>query len=245
MNAAEPKENVLVVGGATGIGRAIAEAMATAGHRVAIAGRRESKLQETRQAYEGPGEILLHACDVADRESVKELVDWFHEQIGTVGILVNAAGINIRDRTMGAMVPEDWDRVMSVNATGAYNIMAAVLPEMREQQRGTIINVSSIAGKRAIELGGIAYCASKFAMTALGTAAGQEEAANGIRITNVYPGEVDTPLLEQRPKPVSEEHRSRMLQPEDIAELVLTICALPQRAHVPEIVIKPRLQTYF
>jgi NADP-dependent 3-hydroxy acid dehydrogenase YdfG len=159
--------------------------------------------------------------------------------------LVNAAGINIKDRTMAKMVPEDWDRVLQVNATGAYNIMNAVLPNMRSRKTGTIINVSSVAGKRAIELGGIAYCASKFAMTALGTAAGQEEAENGIRITNVYPGEVDTPLLLQRPKPVSEEHRSRMLQPNDIAELVVTICQLPQRAHVPEIVIKPRTQTYF
>ena len=238
-------ENVLVVGGATGIGLAIAETMASEGHRVAIAGRRESKLKEAQQAYDGPGEILTHSCDVADRDSVQQLIDWFHDQIGTISVLVNAAGINIPNRSMGTMVPEDWDRVMNVNATGAYNIMAAVLPEMREQQRGTIINVSSIAGKRAIELGGIAYCASKFAMTALGTAAGQEEAANGIRITNVYPGEVDTPLLEQRPNPVSDEHRSRMLQPEDIAQLVLTICSLPPRAHVPEIVIKPRLQTYF
>lgn len=238
-------KNVLVVGGATGIGRGIAETMAAAGHRVAIAGRRESKLRETQQAYDGPGEILIHPCDVADRDSVKLLLDWYHDTLGTVGILVNAAGINIRDRSMAAMVPEDWDRVMKVNATGAYNIMAAVLPEMRERQNGVIINVSSVAGKRAIELGGIAYCASKFAMTALGTAVGQEEAANGIRITNVYPGEVDTPLLEQRPNPVSDEHRSRMLQPEDIAELVLTICSLPPRAHVPEIVIKPRLQNYF
>lgn len=238
-------DNVLVVGGATGIGRAIAETLASAGHRVAIAGRRESKLQDAKDAYQGSGEILLHTCDVADRDSVQGLVDWFHQEIGTIGILVNAAGINIRDRSMAAMDPKDWDRVLSVNATGAYNIMAAVLPEMREKQSGTIVNVSSVAGKRALELGGVAYCASKFAMTALGTAVGQEEAANGIRITNVYPGEVDTPLLEQRPNPVSDEHRGRMLQPSDIAELVLTICSLPPRAHVPEIVIKPRTQTYF
>lgn len=245
MNTKTTTKNVLVAGGATGIGQAIAVALASAGHHVAIAGRRESKLQEAQTAYDGPGEISIHPCDVADRASVKELVDWFHQKIGTIGILVNAAGINIRDRSMAAMDPAEWDRVLQVNATGAYNLMAAVLPEMRAQQDGTIINVSSIAGKRAIELGGIAYCASKFAMTALGTAVGQEEAANGIRVTNVYPGEVDTPLLEQRPQPVSDEHRSRMLQPSDIAALVLTICSLPPRAHVPEIVIKPRLQTYF
>ena len=211
---------------------------------MAIAGRREEKLQESQQAYDGQGEILFHTVDVAERESVGVLVDWFRKEIGTVDVLANAAGINIRDRSMAAMVPEDFDRVLKVNTIGAYNAMAAVLPDMREKKAGTIINISSVAGKRALELAGVAYCASKFAMTALGTAVGQEEAEHGIRVTNVYPGEVDTPLLEQRPKPVSDEHRARMLQPQDVAELVLTICSLPPRAHVPEIVIKPRLQTY-
>jgi NADP-dependent 3-hydroxy acid dehydrogenase YdfG len=238
-------QNVLVVGGATGIGAAVARSFAGEGSKVAIGGRRIEKLEATARAYDGPGEILFHRVDVADRESVNSAVDWFNNTIGAVDILVNAAGINIKDRSMAAMKPEQWDKVLSVNATGAYNIMFAVLPSMRARQTGTIINISSIAGKRAIELGGIAYCASKFAMTALGTAVGQEEAENGIRITNVYPGEVDTPLLEQRPKPVSDEHRSRMLKPEDVSELVLTICCLPQRAHVPEVVIKPRLQAYF
>ena len=238
-------QRVYVVGGATGIGEAIAGTLAKAGCKVAIGGRRQEKLESAAANYDGQGELLVRKIDVADRESVSAAFNWFEESVGQIDILVNAAGINIKDRSMAKMMPEEWDNVMAVNATGAYNVMAAVLPSMRDRQAGTIINISSIAGKRAIELGGIAYCASKFAMTALGTAAGQEEAENGIRITNVYPGEVDTPLLEQRPNPVSDEHRSRMLQPQDVADLVLTICQLPARAHVPEIVIKPRLQAYF
>ena len=83
---------------------------------------------------------------------------------------------------MSAMQPEQWDEMMAVNATGAYNCLAAVLPHMRDRQQGTIVNISSVAGKRALPLAGVAYCASKFAMTALGAAVGQEEAANGIRI---------------------------------------------------------------
>lgn len=238
-------ENVLVVGGGTGIGEAIAKTFAQEGSSVAVAGRRLEKLNAVSDSYTGSGKIHCHTVDVADRPSVAKLVEWFNSTVGKIDVLVNAAGINIKDRSMGAMVPEDWDRVMAVNATGAYNVLAAVLPQMRERQAGTIVAISSIAGKRAIELGGIAYCASKFAMTALGTAAGQEEAEHGIRITNVYPGEVDTPLLEQRPNPVSDEHRAGMLQPQDVADVVLTICNLPARAHVPEIVIKPRVQTYF
>jgi len=244
MNKIE-NQTVFVAGGATGIGEAIAATLAKHGAQVAIGGRRVEKLETAAKAYDGPGKLLIHPIDVADRDSVQSAITWCSEELGPIGILVNAAGVNIKDRTMAAMDPDDWDRVLRVNATGAYNLMHAVLPSMRERQTGTIINVSSIAGKRAIELGGIAYCASKFAMTALGTAAGQEEAANGIRITNVYPGEVDTPLLEQRPKPVSDEHRGRMLQAQDVADMVLSICCLPQRAHVPEIVIKPRTQAYF
>lgn len=239
------KQNVLVVGGATGIGWAVAASMAQAGSQVAVAGRRRKKLEEACGSYDGTGTVLFHVADVAERTSVESLVNWFHEAVGQIDILVNAAGVNIKNRTMAAMTPEQWDQVLAVNATGAYNLMAAVLPEMRERQAGTIINISSISGKRATELGGIAYCASKFAMTALGTAVGQEEAPHGIRVTNVYPGEVDTPLLEQRPNPVSDEHRSRMLLPQDVADMVLAICSLPARAHVPEIVIKPRLQAYF
>ncbi len=118
------------------------------------------------------------------------------------------------------MLPEQWDQMMAINATGAYNCMHAVLPQMRERHDGLIMNISSIAGKRAANLGGIAYCASKFAMTALGTAVGLEEANNGIRVTNIYPGEVETPILEQRPEPVSQERRAAMLQPEDVAACV-------------------------
>ncbi len=214
------------------------------GCKVAIAGRREEKLREAAASRKDPGEIAFHTVDVTDRESVNALVAWCKDSLGRIDIMVCSAGVNIKNRTMAAMNPEQWDQVMAINATGAYNCMHAVLPEMRQRQDGLIVNISSISGKRAIDLGGIAYCASKFAMTALGTAVAQEEAANGIRVTNVYPGEVDTPILEQRPSPVSDEHRSRILRPEDVAAMVVAIAALPPRAHVPEIVIKPRLQGY-
>lgn len=232
----------LVVGGGSGIGKAIALALAADGAKVAIAGRRFEVLEEVAKASEA--EIHCHSVDVADRTSVKSLFEWAEKTIGPVEILVNAAGINIKTRSMAEMTPEQWDLVMQINATGGYNVMYYALPSMRAKKDGLIINISSIAGKRAAALGGIAYCASKFAMTALGTAAGNEVAADGVRITNIYPGEVDTPILTQRPKPVTEEHRGRMLQPEDFSEVVLAICHLPPRAHVAEMVIKPTTQEY-
>lgn len=237
-------KTALVTGGGTGIGLAIALALAEAGARVGIAGRRMEKLTAAAKLHTGQPPIVCHAVDVADRTSADQLIQWMTEELGRIDILVNSAGTNIPRRSMVEMAPEEWDRLLAINATGAYNCIHAVLPQMRQRRDGLIINISSIAGKRAAALGGIAYCASKFAMTALGTAVGNELAAEGIRVTNIYPGEVDTPILENRPKPVTDEHRARILQPEDFRQLVVAIAALPPRANVPEIVVKPTLQQY-
>ena len=114
---------------------------------------------------------------------------------------------------MAEMRPEQWDELLAVNATGAYNCIAAVLPMTAERQNGLIVNISSISGLRASLLGGVAYCALKFAMAGLGTAVSLEEAKNGIRVTNIFPGEVDTPILDERPLPVTAEHRARNHSP--------------------------------
>ncbi len=223
-------KNVVVTGGGTGIGAGIARALAAEGCQVAIGGRREDKLHAVADAWIGPGAVRGHCLDVTDRSSVTDFFTWASQELGEIHVLVNAAGMNIRTRTMAAMTPEQWDQVLAVNATGAYNCMYAVLPQMRSRQDGLIINISSVAGKRALTLGGIAYCASKFAMTALGTCAGNEEAANGIRVTNIYPGEVNTPILDERPEPVSDARKAVMVQPEDFAELVVAIVGLHPRA---------------
>ncbi|MGE3779644.1 MAG: SDR family oxidoreductase, partial [Pirellulaceae bacterium] len=106
------------------------------------------------------------------------------------------------------------------------------------------LHVPPNSGKRATALGGVAYSASKFAVAALGFAVATENARLGIRITTIYPGEVNTPILEHRPNPVSEEHKAAMLQPADVGQLALAIACLPPRAHVPEVIIKPVHQEY-
>ena len=234
-------KKTVVVGGGTGIGQAIARGLAAAGAEVAIGGRRESALAETAAGTS----MLTHAIDVACRDSTNAFFKWATAQLGHIDILVNAAGINIKQRSMTEMTPEQWDQIIAINATGAYNCMYAVLPDMRARRDGTILNVSSIAGKRAIALGGVAYSASKFAMTALGTCVANEVAPDGVRVTNLYPGEVNTPILENRPTPVDEAHKQRILQPEHVAELVLAVLALPNSVHVPEIVIKPLSQGWY
>ena len=238
------EETALVTGGGSGIGLAIARALAQAGGRVAIAGRRESLLREAAASAGGDGPMCFHRVDVTDRESVDELIRWADGELGQIDILVNAAGINIKTRSMADMTPAQWDQVMAINATGAYNCMYAVLPQMRRRGDGLIVNISSIAGKRAVPIAGSAYAASKFALSALSTAVGNEVAAEGIRVTSICPGEVNTAILDERPTPVSAEHKAAIVQPEDVADLVLAIACLPARAHVPELIIKPIRQEY-
>jgi NADP-dependent 3-hydroxy acid dehydrogenase YdfG len=237
-------KTALITGGGSGIGFGIATALADEGCRVAIAGRREEKLREAAAAYAGPKPLLTHAVDVADRASVAKLFQWSAEELGPIDVLVNAAGLNIVHRSLADTTADEWDRLMTINATGTFNCLQAVLPQMRQRGDGLVINISSIAGKRALRLGGVAYCASKFAMTALGTFAALEEGRNGIRVTNIYPGEVDTPILDARPTPLTPDHRARILKPADVAAAVLMIACLPPRAHVAELVIKPTTQDY-
>ncbi len=232
---------VVIVGAGTGMGRYSARELAKAGATVVIGGRRESALQETAEGTN----IEVHTIDVADRDSVATFFSWAAERVGQIDVFINAAGINIKNRSMAEMTPEQWDQVLSINATGAYNCLHSVLPAMRERKGGLIINISSVAGKRAIALGGIAYSASKFAMTSLGTCVANEVAPDGVRVTNVYPGEVNTPLLEQRPAPVSEDHKAAILQPEDVAQLIVSLVALPDTLHIPELVFKPLQQGWY
>ena len=237
-------KNALVIGGGSGMGAATALALAQAGAQVAITGRRGEKLEEVADDAPEGSVILCKATDVADRESLASLFSWFDEEMGALDILVNAAGINVPKRTMPELSTEDWDAVIQVNLTGAFDCMRLALERMRPKKDGLIVMINSVSGKRSNPLGGVAYNASKFGMTALGSCVGEEERENGIRITNVFPGEVNTPILDKRPVPPSDEHRAGILQPEDVAKVILTLAELPPRAHVPELVIKPTNQSY-
>jgi NADP-dependent 3-hydroxy acid dehydrogenase YdfG len=238
-------KKAVVTGGGSGIGKAIAEVLVREGCKIVIGGRDLQKLDVVKQGMKAAeGAIATHAVDVGDFNSVQAFVDWSRKELGQIDLLVNAAGVNIKTRTLADMRPEQWEEVMRINAYGPYYTMQCVLAEMRARNDGLIINISSTSGKRASMLGGIAYCASKFAATATMTAASLEEGKNGVRVTSIFPGEVDTPILNFRPSPVSAERKATMLKPEDVAEAVVFVASLPTRAHVPELIIKPTIQDY-
>ena len=237
-------KTAVVTGGGSGIGLAIATTFAREGCRTIICGRNQEKLRAAADATSAESNLLMHGVDIADRQSVATLFDWATEQLGQVDILINSAGINIKNRSMAEMRPEDWDHLFNVNATGPYNCIYQVLPQTRERQDGLIINISSVAGRRATLIGGIAYNATKHAQAALGIGLAQEVGAIGIRVSTIYPGEVNTPILAGRPVPLSDEHLASILQPEDLADAALMIACLPARAHVAELVMKATWQNF-
>jgi NAD(P)-dependent dehydrogenase (short-subunit alcohol dehydrogenase family) len=237
-------KTALVTGGGSGIGLGIALALAREGCRVAIAGRDLDKLRRAADSFCGSPALLTHACDVSVRSDVDRLVAWATGELGRLDIVVHSAGINVARRRMSELDPADFDRIMSVNCTGFFNVLHAVLPDMRQRRDGLVIHISSVAGKRALPLAGPAYCASKFAATSLGVEIGLEERPNGIRITNIYPGEVETPLLDQRPVPVPAERKVQMVHPEDLGACVVALAKLPPNVIVPELVITPTYQEY-
>jgi NADP-dependent 3-hydroxy acid dehydrogenase YdfG len=235
---------VLVTGGGSGIGLACARLFLHEGARVAITGRDAAKLEKAAVELKGGDELFQTAADVTNPKLVQDLVQRVRKRFGRIDILVNNAGMNIKERTIRELTPETWDRLVRANLDGAYYCIHAILPEMLQRKDGLIINVSSVAGKRANPLGGAAYAAAKFGMSALGICLAAEEKDSGIRVSNIYPGEVDTPILEHRPQPITEDHRQRILQPEDVAQAVLFVAKLPPRVSVPELVIKPTSQLY-
>jgi NADP-dependent 3-hydroxy acid dehydrogenase YdfG len=237
-------KTALITGGGSGIGLAIAQAFLSEGARVVIAGRDEAKLAQASKTLNQGNRLAHFAADVTDVAQVDMLVRRANEFLQRIDILVNNAGTNVKNRTMRQLDPQTWNTLVRANLDGAFYCIHAVLPQMLERKDGLIINISSVAGKRAHPLSGAGYSAAKFGMTALGICLGAEEMENGLRVTNIYPGEVDTPLLSQRPAPITPEHRQRMLKPEDVAAAALFVATLPQRVSVPELVIKPIGQLY-
>ena len=229
----------IVTGAGSGVGRAVALWLAREGWEVAAVGRRPEALQETAQ-LSGHGKV--HPCpfDVGDPGTGPAVVQAMVQKFGGVGVLVNSAGTNIPRRGLDVLSIADFRSLVDVNLNGTFHFVHAVLPVMRKRGQGTIVNVVSDAGLIANAKAGAAYVASKFGVTGLTQSINAEERHNGIRATAVFPGDIDTPLLEKRPQPPTAEARAKMLQPEDVAACVMLAINLPQRAVIEQLLVRPR-----
>ena len=239
--ASSPTPVALVTGAGSGVGRATALKFAAEGWHVAVTGRRAETLAATLKLAPPAHRRRLAAfpCDLGDAAGIETLARDVLARFGRIDVLVNAAGQNIPQRALAELSRADYGAVMDANVNGVLWLVQACLPAMRRQGAGTIVNVGSEAGKQASAKSGAAYVVSKFGLTGLTQTINAEERPNGIRACCVFPGDIDTPLLNKRPVPPSAEARARMMQPEDIAACVWFAATLPARATVEEILVRP------
>jgi NAD(P)-dependent dehydrogenase (short-subunit alcohol dehydrogenase family) len=231
----------VITGAGSGVGRATAIALVKQQWRVAVLGRTKAALEETAALSGGAAaDVLVQVCDIGRVEQVQAMARTVLERFKTVDLLVNAAGTNAPRRSLEVLSLEDYHAMIDTNLHGSYYCAQAFLPHMRQRKSGTIVNVVSEAGKAASPKAGPAYVMSKFGQAGLTQSINAEERPNGIRACSIFPGDIDTPLLNKRPAPPDAAARARMMQPEDIAECVLFVVNLPPRTVVEEILVRPR-----
>lgn len=234
-----PIKTVIITGAGSGVGRASALALAPLGWRIVLVGRRRDALEETRSLL-GDGQGWVFPCDIGSTEAVADLGRQVEDRWGGAEALVNAAGTNVPRRTLDVLSEADYQAMFATNLHGAYYCTQAVLPGMRLRGSGTIVNIVSDAGKQASPKAGPGYVMTKFGMAGLTQAINAEERPRGIRACAIFPGDIDTPLLDKRPLVPDAAARARMMQPEDIAACVVLCLQLPPRAVIEELLIRPR-----
>ena len=185
------------------------------------------------------GKAAVEALDVADRKKVGEAGERLLKRLGRVDILVNNAGLNVVNRRLNEITAEDWDYILAVNLTGAFNMVQAVMPTMRNQKDGLIINVASTAAKRVSGVAGIAYSASKFGLLGMSLSLTQEAWKFGIRACCLCPDDVNTPIMARRKVKYPPEVLEQFIQPEDLAETMRFVALMPRRTSIPEMLIYP------
>lgn len=229
-----------VTGAGTGIGEASAIALANAGAKVVLTGRRSAPLEAvaTRIAASG-GTAIVKAADLTDWPSVERTANEIIAAFGHIDILLNNAGLNIPDRAWARVQPDGINALIQGNLTSAAYCTQAVLPGMRERQDGLIIHTSSMAGRTIGPVSGPIYTAAKHGLVALSHTINLEECENGIRSTVVCPGAVATPIMEQRDPPEPPEELARMVQPEDLAEVIVFLASRPAHVCINEILVTP------
>ncbi len=229
------KKSALVTGASSGIGRAIALHLARAGARVGILARRRDRLESLREEIQAAGsEALVLPADLTRPQALHDAFETFRQAWGDPEILVNNAGRG----TFGPFVqsrPEDYDSIFNLNVRALMLATQEVLPAMIRRREGTIINISSIAGKMGMA-GSALYCASKHAVMGFSEALLEEVRPHNIRVTVICPGMVNTEAFRSRPT----EDRKDMIQPDDVAEAVLLAASATQTATFNEIVVRPR-----
>jgi NADP-dependent 3-hydroxy acid dehydrogenase YdfG len=230
----------LVTGAGSGVGRATAIKLARQDWTVVLIGRTESTLQETAELSGSKDRCMIALLKIGDLQGTKRVAAEVLGRFQRIDLLVNAAGTNVPNRSLEVLSMADYHEMIDSNLNGAFYLVQAVLPAMRKQKSGSIVNIVSDAGRQASPKAGPGYVVSKFGMVGLTQAINAEERGNGVRACAILPGDIDTPLLDKRPSPPPPEARAKMLQSDDVADCVLLAVNLPPRAVIEELLIRPR-----
>jgi NADP-dependent 3-hydroxy acid dehydrogenase YdfG len=229
---------VWITGAGSGIGAALAQAFAQAGYRMALTGRGVEALERVASGFPGRTDTLIVPCDVTDREGIFAAAAQIAAWGGGIHILCNNAGLNIPRRSWAELDWESWDTLLRVNITGALNVIGACLPVMRAQKDGIMIHTSSWAGRFHSPGGGVAYGASKHALSDISASLNAQEGVHGIRSTALCPAEVATPLLARKPG-FDPATLGDMIQPEDMARTALYVAQMNPAVAVHEVLLAP------
>jgi clavulanate-9-aldehyde reducatase len=234
-----------VTGASSGIGEATVRALAGAGASVALGARRADRLQSIAESVEG--KTLVQEVDVSDEEQARSFIQRAHDELGGFDILVNNAGVMLLGPVADADTGE-WRTMISVNLLGLLYCTHAALPLLEGSGGGDVVNVSSVAGRRA-DAGAAVYNMTKFGVHAFSEALRQEALHAGIRVTTVAPGFVDTELQGHNTNPLvrraterAREQIGEVLRAEDIAEAILHAVTRPPHVCVNEVVVRPTKQ---
>jgi NAD(P)-dependent dehydrogenase (short-subunit alcohol dehydrogenase family) len=228
-------KTALVTGGSRGIGRALSARLLEAGASVAICSRHSESVAEGLHALNGRFsqsgvKIAGKQADVSDRNSVAALFAWFDQEFEGLDILVNNAGVGIF-KNLGEMDAEEWRDVIGTNLDGVYYCIHEALPRLRKRGEGWIVNIASLAGKNAFA-GGAAYNASKFGLCGMSEAVMLDHRYEGIKITSVLPGSVNTGFGRAG-------DAEWKIAPEDVADAVAMVLGMPDRTLISHVEIRP------
>ena len=229
-----------VTGAGSGIGEAAALKLAEEGAALVLTGRRAAPLEAVAARIRAAGcTAEVQPADLMDAAAVKAVGAFIAGRYGRLDILVNNAGLNITPRRWSVLSPEGVDELVRGNLSSAMYCVTVALPLMRAQKDGVLIHTASMAGRVISPLSGAGYTAAKHGVVAMSHTINMEEGINGIRSCVVCPGEVATPILDKRPNPVSAEERARMVQSEDVGDLIRYVACLPPHVVLNEVWINP------
>jgi 3-oxoacyl-[acyl-carrier protein] reductase len=231
------EKTAIVTGGTRGIGRAIAMRLLAEGARVAICGKRQKSVDEALESLAPKQNLFGMPADISKLEEVRGFVGAVQKRFGGIHVLINNAGAGVF-RSVADLTPEEWQEMIGLNLTGAYYCSHEILPIFRQNGNGDVINISSLAGRNAFA-GGAGYNASKFGLNGFSEALMLDHRNEGIRVSTIMPGSVDTGFGGSGANPAFDAENSWKIAPEDIAEIVVTLLRMPRRTTVSSVEVRP------